>query len=56
VTIVLEPRSLYVMTGEARWKWKHSIPPVKSLRYAITFRTLRESQEGKSGKTEKHPS
>jgi alkylated DNA repair protein (DNA oxidative demethylase) len=38
---VLEPRSAYVVAGEARWQWQHSIPPTKALRYSITFRTLR---------------
>lgn len=41
VVIALEPRSLYVMSGEARWQWTHTVPAVKVLRYAITFRTLR---------------
>ena len=37
----LEPRSGYVLSGEARRSWEHSIPPTKELRYSITFRTLR---------------
>ena len=40
--LVLEPRSLYVLDGPARQDWQHSIPPVKELRYSITFRTLRK--------------
>lgn len=39
---VLEPRSAYVFDGEARWQWQHSIPPMKALRYSVTFRTLRD--------------
>jgi alkylated DNA repair dioxygenase AlkB len=39
--VVLEPRSGYVLSGEARRSWQHSIPPTKELRYSITFRTLR---------------
>jgi alkylated DNA repair protein (DNA oxidative demethylase) len=39
--LVLEPRSAYVLDGPARTQWQHSIPPVKALRYSITFRTLR---------------
>lgn len=39
--VALEPRSGYVFTGEARWQWQHSIPPMKTPRYSITFRTLR---------------
>ena len=37
--ILLERRSAYVLAGEARWKWEHHVPPVKELRYSITFRT-----------------
>ena len=39
--IVLAPRSAYLMTGESRSGYEHSIPPVGELRYSITFRTLR---------------
>ncbi len=38
---LLEPRSLYVLGGEARTKWQHSIPPTKALRYSISMRTLK---------------
>ncbi len=41
LSIRLEPRSIYVMEGEARSEWQHSIPAVDRLRYSITFRTLR---------------
>ena len=37
----LAPRSAYVLAGAARAAWQHSIPPTKSLRYSITFRTLK---------------
>jgi len=40
-SLVLEPRSAYLLEGEVRDGWEHSIPPVPSLRYAITFRSLR---------------
>jgi alkylated DNA repair dioxygenase AlkB len=40
-TIVLEPRSAYLLQGPARTEWEHSIPPVERLRYSITFRSLR---------------
>jgi len=39
VSLDLEPRSAYVMRGEARWGWQRSIPPTKADRYSITFRT-----------------
>ena len=38
----LPPRSIYLLTGEARTKWEHTIPPTKELRYSLTFRTLRK--------------
>ena len=37
----LAARSAYVISGASRSSWQHSIPPVKQLRYSITFRTLR---------------
>jgi alkylated DNA repair dioxygenase AlkB len=43
VSIELAPRSAYVMRGAARSAWQHSIPAVKSLRYSVTFRTLRRA-------------
>jgi alkylated DNA repair dioxygenase AlkB len=36
----LAPRSAYVLRGEIRRKWQHSIPATKMLRYSVTFRTL----------------
>jgi len=39
--IELLPRSAYVIRGEARSAYEHSIPAVTSLRYSITLRTLR---------------
>ena len=41
-SIVLEPRSAYALKGDARAKWQHSIPAVRSLRYSITFRSVRD--------------
>jgi alkylated DNA repair dioxygenase AlkB len=39
--ITLEPRSAYLMAGEARNGYEHHIPAVATLRYSITFRTVR---------------
>jgi len=41
----LEPRSVYVLRDEIRWRWQHSVAPTKELRYSITFRTRRQPQE-----------
>lgn len=37
----LERRSAYLMTGESRSGYEHHIPAVTTLRYSITFRTVR---------------
>jgi alkylated DNA repair dioxygenase AlkB len=34
------PRSAYLLAGEARHDWEHSISRGQSLRFSITFRTL----------------
>ncbi|MGO4212841.1 alpha-ketoglutarate-dependent dioxygenase AlkB [Terriglobus sp. 2YAB30_2] len=39
----VQPRSIYILAGEARTEWEHSIPEVSDLRYSITFRTLADS-------------
>ncbi|HEY7556240.1 MAG TPA: alpha-ketoglutarate-dependent dioxygenase AlkB [Candidatus Binatia bacterium] len=41
LSIELQPRSIYLMSGASREIWQHSIPPVKELRYSIMLRTLR---------------
>jgi alkylated DNA repair dioxygenase AlkB len=41
LSIELQPRSIYLMSGASRETWQHSIPPVKELRYAIMMRTVR---------------
>jgi alkylated DNA repair protein (DNA oxidative demethylase) len=34
------PGSAYLLSGEAREQWEHSISPAERLRFSITFRTL----------------
>jgi alkylated DNA repair dioxygenase AlkB len=41
-SFLAEPRSVYMLSGPARTDFEHSIPAVASLRYSITFRTLRD--------------
>jgi DNA oxidative demethylase len=36
----VEPRSAYLLSGEARHEWEHSIPTGDRLRFSITFRAL----------------
>jgi alkylated DNA repair dioxygenase AlkB len=40
---VVAARSAYALDGAARWQWRHSIPPGKTERYSVTYRTLRRS-------------
>src|SRR5262249_48495797 len=42
-TLTAQPRSLYVMPGASRHLWEHSIPPVETPRYSITFRTMTQA-------------
>jgi alkylated DNA repair dioxygenase AlkB len=44
VSLTAEPRSAYLLSGPSRTEWEHSIPPVSTLRYSITFRNLREDK------------
>jgi alkylated DNA repair dioxygenase AlkB len=44
-TLEAQPRSLYMMSGESRHAWEHSIPPVDATRYSITFRTMAAKRE-----------
>lgn len=39
--LLVEPRSIYLLRGSARWAWQHSVAPTASLRYSLTFRTAR---------------
>ena len=45
VAVELPARSLYLLTGSARQGWQHTIPPVKEVRWSITFRTLQGAGE-----------
>ena len=40
--LIVEPRSVYILSGPSRTEWEHSIPGVESLRYSITFRNVLE--------------
>jgi alkylated DNA repair dioxygenase AlkB len=55
-TLDAQPRSLYVMTGASRHVWEHSIPPVETRRYSITFRTMAGRDAGsRRPRASKHP-
>lgn len=40
-SLIVEPRSVYLLRGPARTEWQHSIPPAERLRYSVTFRSTR---------------
>jgi alkylated DNA repair dioxygenase AlkB len=40
-SFIAQPRSAYLLSGASRHGWEHSIPPLKELRYSVTFRSFR---------------
>jgi DNA oxidative demethylase len=44
-SVLLPPRSIYLLEGEVRYEWEHGIPSVTAPRWSITFRGL--SEKGK---------
>jgi alkylated DNA repair dioxygenase AlkB len=43
ISHTVKPRSIYILSREARAEWEHSIPLLTELRYSVTFRTLAET-------------
>ena len=41
ISFPVQRRSLYIIQGNARWNWQHSIAPVKQKRYSLTLRTMK---------------
>jgi alkylated DNA repair dioxygenase AlkB len=48
-SLPVEPRSSYLLSGEARYEWEHRSTPGDRLRFSITFRTLSELGRTKVG-------
>jgi len=42
ISLPVQRRSFYVMTGVSKNAWQHCIAPMNKVRYAMTFRTLRK--------------
>jgi alkylated DNA repair dioxygenase AlkB len=40
LALTIEPRSVYALRDDARWRWQHAISPTKALRWSVTWRTL----------------
>jgi len=48
-TLEAEARSIYVMHGEARSVWEHSIAPVTRPRWSVTLRTMAAGKDKSNG-------
>jgi alkylated DNA repair dioxygenase AlkB len=46
-SLILAPRSAYLLQGPVRSVWEHSIPAAEQLRYSITFRSMRAARPTK---------
>jgi len=47
VSLEAKPRSIYVMRGDARWKWQHCVEETSEMRWSVTFRDLRRASFSK---------
>ena len=47
-SLPVEPRSAYLLSGDARHEWEHSIVPRETLRFSITFRTMSDFGRAKA--------
>jgi DNA oxidative demethylase len=47
-SLPVEPRSAYLLSGDARDEWEHSIVPGETLRFSITFRTMSDLGRAKA--------
>jgi alkylated DNA repair dioxygenase AlkB len=43
-SLILAPRSAYLLQGSVRTVWEHSIPAAEQLRYSITFRSMKAAR------------
>jgi alkylated DNA repair dioxygenase AlkB len=43
-SVFAAPRSGYLLRGDARDVWEHSIPPLARLRYSVTFRNFQTAE------------
>lgn len=43
LALEVQPRSIYRLEGDARWRWQHSVEPTRELRWSITFRERRNA-------------
>ena len=53
LSLAVNPRSAYLLSGEARHEWEHSIVPGEALRFSITFRTLSDLGRRKAAEAQR---
>ena len=53
-SLPVEPRSAYLLSGEARHEWEHRIVPGEELRFSITFRTLSDLGRRKAAEAQRN--
>jgi len=53
-SLPVEPASAYLLSGEARYEWEHSITPGDQLRFSITFRTLSDLGRRKAAESQRN--
>ena len=53
-SLPVDPRSAYLLSGEARHAWEHRIVPGEELRFSITFRTLSELGRRKAAEAQRN--
>jgi alkylated DNA repair dioxygenase AlkB len=53
INLPVEPRSAYLLSGEARHAWEHRIVPGEDLRFSITFRTLSDLGRRKAAEAQR---
>ena len=52
-SLPVEPRSAYLLSGEARHDWEHRIVPGEELRFSITFRSLSDLGRQKAAEAQR---
>jgi DNA oxidative demethylase len=52
-SLPVEPRSAYLLSGEARHEWEHRIVPGEELRFSITFRSLSDLGRRKAAEAQR---
>lgn len=47
---IVNPRSAYLLRGSVRSEWEHSVPPLNTMRYSVTFRNFVDREAAKCGR------